>query len=475
MGKYRRLGKNILLVFIGNAGSKLIGLLMLPFYTRWLSVEDYGTTDIINVYVSLLFGLVTGCIMDSIFIFPKDQSIEKQKSYFSSGLIFAFSSLLLTAILFWIVNRILVYLELSNSFTRNVWFIYSLLVTNFFQQYMQQFARSIDKMKVYSTTGIIITGITAVCSAFAIPIWGVLGYVLSLIFANLMGAAYSFLCSSAYRYFSIKAVKKNTCMVMLKYSVPLIPSSMMWWFVGAFNRPLMEGRLGMHAVGIFAVANKFPSIISFLFSTFTLSWQISVVEEFSKEGYPRFFNTIFRIGITGLFLIFFAITIFNRLIIGIFATVDFYEAALYIPVLALGAVFSSISGIIGSNFLAVRESKYLFYSSMWGAAFSIMGNILFIPMLGIMGAAITVPLSFAAIMVSRIIYGWKYVQIQEIPLYLFMLFIALIAIIVMIYIQNSWLKYCLFMILFCLFIFINYGLKKKMPELFQILRNMSSR
>jgi O-antigen/teichoic acid export membrane protein len=65
MGKYRRLGKNTLLVFVGNMGARVIGLLMLPFYTRWLSVEDYGTTDIINAYVSLLLGLVSACIADS--------------------------------------------------------------------------------------------------------------------------------------------------------------------------------------------------------------------------------------------------------------------------------------------------------------------------------------------------------------------------------------------------------------------------
>ena len=57
MNKYKRLGKNTLLVFIGNAGSKLIGLVMLPFYTSWLSVEDYGVTDIINVYVSFWLAL----------------------------------------------------------------------------------------------------------------------------------------------------------------------------------------------------------------------------------------------------------------------------------------------------------------------------------------------------------------------------------------------------------------------------------
>jgi hypothetical protein len=31
MNKYTRLGKNTITVFIGNAGAKLIGLLMLPF------------------------------------------------------------------------------------------------------------------------------------------------------------------------------------------------------------------------------------------------------------------------------------------------------------------------------------------------------------------------------------------------------------------------------------------------------------
>jgi O-antigen/teichoic acid export membrane protein len=71
MGKYSRLGKNTLLVFVGNAGAKLIGLLMLPFYTRWLSGEDYGTTDIISVYATLLLSVVTACIADAVFIFPK--------------------------------------------------------------------------------------------------------------------------------------------------------------------------------------------------------------------------------------------------------------------------------------------------------------------------------------------------------------------------------------------------------------------
>ena len=89
MNKYKRLGKNTLLVFIGNAGSKLIGLVMLPFYTSWLSVEDYGVTDIINVYVSFLVSIVSCCIAESMFIFPKGRK-WRSKSNISLQVLFLY-------------------------------------------------------------------------------------------------------------------------------------------------------------------------------------------------------------------------------------------------------------------------------------------------------------------------------------------------------------------------------------------------
>lgn len=45
---------------------------------------------------------------------------------------------------------------------------------------------------------------------------------------------------------------------MLSYSMPLVPNNIMWWLVSALNRPVMEIYLGMEAIGLFAVANKFP-------------------------------------------------------------------------------------------------------------------------------------------------------------------------------------------------------------------------
>lgn len=459
MGKYGRLGKNIILVFIGNAGGKLIGILMLPLYTRWLSVEDYGTTDIISVYVSFFLGIVTCCIADSIFIFPKGQEFEKQREYFSSGLFFSIISLTLTALFFGVVNQLFQNWGEQNSFTNNVWLIYVMLVTTFLQNYIQQFARSIDKMRVYSVTGIILSGSTALFSFIFIPHWGVKGFVFAIICANLLSAIYTFIYSKAFYYLSSQAIEKKRCVEMLRYSIPLIPNGAMWWIVGALNRPLMAEYLGMHSVGIFGVANKFPGVLTMIFTVFVTSWQISVLEEFGKKGYEQFYNKIFRFVAAGLILVFIFISLFSKLIIVFFTTEVFYEAWKFIPILTLCAFFSCISAMAGTNFSATRESKYFFYSTIGGAVVSIFLNFILIPWLGIWGACLSLLCSFMTTAIMRIFYAWKYVVIQNAKVYILMLLICFLLIIALIKISNELMLYSVVLILMFLFVIINFQLK----------------
>ena len=168
----------------------------------------------------------------------------------------------------------------------------------------------------------------------------------------------------------------------------------MWWLVSALNRPVMEIYLGMEAIGLFAVANKFPSVFSSVFSMFAVSWQISVMEEYGKDGYSQFFNKVFRIVILLMILASCFISILSPLIIRVFANENYYESWKYVPVLSFSSVFMAISGMAGSNFSATKESKYFFYSSVWGALTAVIANIMFIPKIGTMGACLSVVLSF---------------------------------------------------------------------------------
>lgn len=460
MGKYSRLGKNTLLVLLGNAGSKLIGLIMLPLYTRWLSVGDYGLTDVLSVYVSLLISVISCCIGESLFIFPKDTDDKQKKEYFSSGIAFLVIMMIITAIIFFLLDRVAYKGSIHNSFFDNIWLIYSMIACMLSQQVIQQFTRSLDKMTIYSITGIVVTLATAVFAIIFIPKYGVYGYVVSSNLAYLCGAVYSFTFSRAYIYLSFRHITPERCKEMLRYSIPLIPNSIMWWLVGALNRPIMEQNVGLEGIGLYAVANKFPGIITMLFTVFCTSWQISVIEEYGKDGFEQFYNKVFRIISLFLFCILIFITLSSKTLISLFTTSDYYSAWVFVPLLTLGSLLSSISSMGGMVFSAEKKSKYYFYSSIWGALIAVIANVVFIPLFGVLGAALSPVLSFFVMAVSRNVYAWQYVHLLQINRYFAMLLISFVSVISPFYILSPLIFYSLNCVLLLLILLFNMDLKE---------------
>lgn len=467
MGKYSKLGKNTIIVFLGNIGAKMISILMLPLYTRWLSQADFGTTDMITVYVSFLISLATFCISESIFIFPKDASLIDKQKYYTTGITFIITSLIASVIILNIIKELLIYYKFNNTFTQYTDLICILLISMAIQQYSQQFTRSIDKMKIYSTTGIILTSCTALLSFIFIPKYGVSGYVYSISLANLISAIYSFTASKSFKYIQLRLISKEKGIQMLKYSIPLIPNALMWWTVTGINRPILESYTNMDAIGIIAVANKFPNILFMVFYVFVTSWQISVIEEFGKKDYNIFYNKIFKLTIIVLFFIFISITTFSKFLVKLLAGPEFYEAWIYVPILTFGTIFNCIAGFCGTNFSATKESKYFFYSSLWGAISAIICNLLLIPILSIWGACIATSISFACMAIARIIYSKKYVKITNTKDYLILLSISIAIIFCNLYIENIIINSIVYFTL-TLYLFLKY--KRQISTMFTTLK-----
>lgn len=437
--KYKSLGKNSLYVFIGNIGGKAIALLMLPFYTRWLSVADYGTIDMITGYSVPLCDIITCCICQAIFIFPKQGDSEDKKKYFSSGLFFsAIAIILTTGILKAAVDFTV---PSSNLLNRYFNIIAIVALCSFIQNYSQNFIRSIDKMKVYSLIGIIYTSSTAIFSFLLMPQWGVMGYVTAIAAASITATLYSVIGARLYSYFSISHIKFSFYKEMLAYSAPLILNIIISFIISFINRPIMEQFQGLEAVGTFAVANKFPSVISTLIPIFCMAWQISVMEEFGKKEYEKFYNNIFRtlsfILIGGSILL----IPFSKILIAMFASDKYAEAWVYIPILTIATYFSFTGFYVGTNFSATKQSKYFLYSAIVTAATSIPYNFLLIPQYGIWGCTFSILLAQITFAVSRYYYSRKFVIIRQKGKYLLMLATFAVTTAVTIYWNNDLLSY----------------------------------
>jgi O-antigen/teichoic acid export membrane protein len=423
MNKYKAIAINTIYVMMGTVGSKLIYLLMLPLYTRWLTSDEYGAADTITVYADILVTIMFLNIADSMFVYPKlAENIEKKKEYFSSGIFFLMSMSALGALFFLIISFFKQYFPPENVFVKYRWYIFLLLSTRHLQLYVQQFSRSLDKLGVYSFSGVVLTASVAIFSFLLIPYWGVYGYVSAIILSQLASTIYTLIAAHEYNYISLQSVRKEPMRELLSYSVPLVPNSVMWWLINGINRPLMENKLGLVAIGIYAVASRISGVINSISSIFGIAWSNSVLDEYGKEGFDRFYNNYFRLMTTLYFIGCIFLVIFSEPIIHIFTTPEYYSASKYIPLLALGLCFSSMSGSIGSIFSAVKKSKYFFYSSLWGGVTSLTSLIVLMPLYGLYGVALSLSLSFLSIMIARWIYASNYVRIFAPYYYIFLLF-----------------------------------------------------
>lgn len=413
MGKYGRLCKNSLLIFAGNIGSKLISLLLLPFYTAWLTTADYGRTDMITIYSSVICSVAACCIFDAIFIFPKGQSRRRQAEYFSSAAAFMLASVALCTAATAAIRHFASGSGMAGFFIGNAWLILTMVVATFVQQVVQQFVRALDKITLYSITGIVQTIGTAACSFVLIPRFGVSGYVWSYTAGCAAAIVCSLVFSGAYRYLNVGCVNASALREMLAYSLPLVPNGLMAMLIGAFCRPVLVSYAGWEAAGLFAVAYKIAGTSYMIYFIFHKAWLISAIEEYGSRSYEQFYNRILKLLTVVQTAYTLLLTVAAGRIVALATAPEYHGAAALIPLLSAGFMLCNMSGAVGSNFAVTRQSKYYFYSTLWACAVNIVLNMALIPRFGTGGACWSFVAAQAASLAIHIRYSRKTARITD--------------------------------------------------------------
>lgn len=404
--KYKKLINNSIVFAIGNIGSKLISFILLPLYTFVLTNNEYGTVDLVITLSTMLVPIVSLSIYESTLRF----SMEK----FDKNLVINISiwvSLIGSLV-------ILFFTSLTFLFFRNIIIIYLgiIITSQIFQMLFAQYIRGIGKVKIFSLNGILMTLVLMICNILLLVVfkYGVKGYLLSIIIANIFSIgflAYHSKLRLSLRLAKLDEVKKLT-FEMLKFSLPLIPNSIMWWIMNASSKLFIVYFLGNAANGIFAVSSKIPGILNILYTIFFQAWQLSAIEEYNSENKSDYYSTVFKYLCVFMTLTASFITLFIRPIMSILVSNDFYEAWHFIPILLLSTVFASFSGFVGTTYTASMNTKGVFTTSFIGAIISFGINLILIPFWGLYGATISQVVSFLYIWIHRQIQTKKMVPIS---------------------------------------------------------------
>jgi O-antigen/teichoic acid export membrane protein len=230
--------------------------------------------------------------------------------------------------------------------------------------------------------------------------------------ANFICSLYLFIRLKLYKQINFKLVDISLIKDMNKYSLPLIPNGISWWIVNVSDRSIISFVLGSSANGLYAISNKFPTIISSLTGVFNLSWSESAALHINSKDRDEFFSDITNT----------VIKLFTSLGVGMIACMPFVfpilidskynDAYNYIPFLVLGTVFNVAICLYSQVYLAKKLSKQVASTAIVGAIINIIINVLFIKKIGLYAASISTAISYFVMMVYRHIDLKKYINIK---------------------------------------------------------------
>ncbi|WP_423188925.1 lipopolysaccharide biosynthesis protein [Alkalibacterium sp. f15] len=406
MNSYKKLLGNSFVFAIGRLGSKLISFFLVPVYTYYLSTAEFGTVDLVITTVSMLLPIVSASIFDAVLRFIMDDKNETD-SVMMNALYIAIIGFLI-ALLFY---PLIIWLNLLDDSTF-VMFMYIILFMQMLERIFAEYARAIGEIKKFAINGILITISTGTLNILFLVVFGlgVNGYFVSMILAYLISIIYLVLSTKAYRHFDLSLIKKPVMKLLLFYSVPLIPNTLMWWLINASSRYFIRFFIGIGANGLFAVASRIPSLIKIFIQIFMQAWQLSAIEEFDSENKSDFYSNVFNYLSSLLFIGIAAILIVLKPGISFLFAADYYEAWVVVPFLLLGAVFSSFSSFLGTNYIAAKKTKGVFKTSVYGGLVSLVLNYILISQFGIIGAGISSMLSFFIIWILRVYDTREYID-----------------------------------------------------------------
>lgn len=386
-----RLAKNTVIYMIGNLGSKILQVLILPLLTAVLLTEEYGYYDLIVTTINLITPIATLQLVEAMFRYLFGGSEEEKRVTISS----------VTAALvvgMTILAAVIALIQMFGIDLKYPFLIYLNYITNILFDYMQKIARCQQRNSLVAVSGVINTSVMLAVEAMALLVFKmrVDGMLLANCVSYFVAVLYLEYKLRIEEYLSIAAVNVKRVKELLKYSLPLVPNSVCWWVVSACDRYVISFFLSISTNGIYSIAGKFSQMLSMITSVFQMAWQESSIIESDKatrdEFYTKTFDSYMRFLLSGYVVLLPII----RLAMPFLVAEEYRIGYLYNPLLLLGAVFSAFSQFYGSAYLAFKKTGGALSTTIIAAIINVTVGACLISKIGLYAPALGTTCAFLA-------------------------------------------------------------------------------
>ena len=398
--------KNTSIFAIGSLGTKLIGFVLVPFYTHILSTEQYGTVDLLFTIATIVVPLIMFNLGEAIMRFALDDDADQKKLFSVAEVCILFGiiiSLLVIPIvsLFSIIKEFRVYL-------------YFYIVLYAIKEILNGFLRGWEKLKLYVSNNILYSLSVALLNILFLAVlhMGIKGYLLAYIISEGICVCFAFFAGRMYYYLGTFILDWKVFRAMIRFSLAVIPNTLLWWVINSSDRVMVTAMCGTSENGLLAVGYKFPSILTVLNTVLMQAWKYSAIREKDSADRNQYANAMMERFLKISILVSGTLIVTLKPLSKVLFADEFFLSWKSGVILLAGFVFMGVGTFLGTVYYVEKNMLGNMFSALFGAIINVVLNWALIPFMGAAGATLAATVAYFSIMIFRHIDTKKYQSIQ---------------------------------------------------------------
>jgi O-antigen/teichoic acid export membrane protein len=410
LSEYKLFVQRIGLVGITNILVALSTIILLPVLTKNLGANGYGIWIQVNTTIALISSFATlGLPYTLIRFLSAEKEREKiQEGFYSIATAVLLVGFLTSSLLFIFSKPIAMVL-----FGGNVGVTQLMAVITFFaclNALLLDYFRTFQEMKKYSIFLIIQTYLVVLLVSYsAFSGQDIINVVMGLLIAYIvvfMVMIYVIISKIGFKIPEFKNMKEY-----LSFGLPTIPGGLSFWIVESSDRYLIALFLGTAFVGYYSPGYTLGNVILMFLAPFLVILP-SVLPEYYDNGEMEKVKTFLKYSLKYFLLVaiptVFALSLLSKPILTLLTTSDIaLNGYLVTPFVALSALLSGIYGIMVNMLILKKKTKIMGIIWIVAAFLNIGLNIILIPYIGIIGAAIVTLIAYSFASTITVFYSLK--------------------------------------------------------------------
>lgn len=385
----RRFVKETVIYGVPTFLAKAMGLLLLPIYTRQLGPLDFGFVEFIAATSAILLLVLPIEINQAVArLLPDSDDQRRQTRIFVTAFLFttasfaAFGSLvfLLRFHLFEVANLPIRYTQYALLICLT--FLVSALIS-LFQVTLRFTGQLIPSVIV--NMAVVFANVGLVLYFSGSNRLGIAEYFLSQVVSGLLGllTGLFFLIrryGSALKTFDLATLKE-----LLKYSWPIVLSSIGIVSASAVDRWMIGGTIGLAELGYYGVAARFAAIVGLGFYIVSSTLTPIVYRDHARAETKLLIVSALKATFILCFAFLLLTSLFSNQLIALLAGNQFSQGSQYVFYLTLSAVLLNMTAFfLGMD--VFKKTKLLSLINIASGAIAAFGCVVFVPVFGVWGA-----------------------------------------------------------------------------------------